>query len=125
MKESRALFPILMHEVRLDAELQQLYGERMLRTTLRLETRLNELVSAGRLRPLNTVVVSRAILGSYLGFMLPCPDPRLESLSPEEAVASLIDLYWQGLRMLPGEQAEADAGDGGRHELARFSGCHA
>ena len=41
--------------------------------------------------------------------MMPYPDPQLEELSPEEIVASLIDLYRNGLRMLPDEQAENES----------------
>jgi AcrR family transcriptional regulator len=110
MKQNRPLVPVLMQEVRLDAELRQRYGERMRQTIAELETRLNKAIAAGRLRPINAAVVARAILGSYLSLMIPPPDLRLESLSTEEIVTSLIDLYLHGLRMLPDEQAEDDTG---------------
>ncbi|RLC73916.1 MAG: hypothetical protein DRI52_00920 [Chloroflexi bacterium] len=110
MKQCRALLSVLMHEVQLDDELRQFYGKRVLQTTVtKLEAQLNELIAAGRLRPINAAVVARAVLGSYLSFMMPYPDPQLEELSPEEIVASLIDLYRNGLRMLPDEQAENES----------------
>lgn len=111
MKQSHDLMSVLMHEVQLDAELSQFYGERMLKTTVsKLETKLDELIAAERLRPINTAVVARAILGSYFSFMWPYSDPQLEEFSSEEIVNVLIDLYWNGLGILPDKQAGSDAG---------------
>lgn len=110
VKQNRSLLSVLMHEVQLDAELRQLYGERMRQATAKMESRLNELMAKGKLRPINAAVVARAMLSSYFSFLIPPFDPRLEDLSPEEIATSLMDLYWHGLCILPDDQTEDNTG---------------
>jgi AcrR family transcriptional regulator len=102
VQENSALMSMLIHEVGLDEELRRVYVERVMPLSVnRLRARLDELIAAGRMRPINTAVAARAILGSYLSLMMPYPDPQLANLPAEEIVASLLDLYLHGLHVQP------------------------
>jgi AcrR family transcriptional regulator len=107
VERNRALLSVLIHEVRLDEELRRQYGDRILRTAVaKLESRLNEWSALGKLRPVNTAVVARAIVGSFLSFMTLYPDPELDGIPSDEIVSSLIDFYWRGLSLPAGDQVE-------------------
>jgi hypothetical protein len=109
IRKDSALLTVLIQEVELDDELRQIYRDRAVQTTVnKLKVRLDELMAEGKIRPVNTLIASRAILGSYLSFLMPRPDPQLESLSSEEIVATLVDIYSRGL----GPQADGQSEGG-------------
>jgi AcrR family transcriptional regulator len=113
VEQNRTLLSVLIHEVRLDEDLRRQYGDRILRTAVgKLEGRLNEWLALGKLRPVNTAVVARAIVGSFLSFMMLHPDPELESVPSDEIVTSLIDFYWRGLSVQSTGQAVDDRKEG-------------
>jgi AcrR family transcriptional regulator len=107
VRRDSALLSVLIQEVKLDDELWQIYRDRAVQTTVnKLKARLDELMAKGKIRPINTLVAARAILGSYLSFLMPQPDPQLENLSSEEIVATLVDIYSQGLGLQLDRQSE-------------------
>jgi AcrR family transcriptional regulator len=109
IRRDGALLSVLIQEVQLDDELRQLYRERVLHTAFtKLKARLDELMAEGKVRPINTQIAARAILGSYLSFLVPFPDPQLESLSSEEIAATLVDIYSRGLGSSLDGQSEGD-----------------
>jgi AcrR family transcriptional regulator len=109
IRRDGALLSVLIQEVQLDDELRQIYKERVLQTAFnKLKTRLDELVAEGKVRPVNTQIAARAILGSYLSFLVPFPDPQLEGLSSEEIAATLVDIYSRGLGGSLERQPEGD-----------------
>ena len=109
IRRDGALLSVLIQEVQLDDELRQLYRERVLHTAFtKLKARLDELMAEGKVRPINTQIAARAILGSYLSFLVPFPDPQLESLSSEEIAATLVDIYSRGLGSSLDRQSEGD-----------------
>jgi AcrR family transcriptional regulator len=109
IRRDGALLSVLIQEVQLDDELRQIYKERVLQTVFsKLKSRLDELIAEGKVRPINTQVAARAILGSYLSFLVPFPDPQLEGLSSEEIAATLVDIYSRGLGSSLVQQSEGD-----------------
>ena len=109
IRRDGALLSVLIQEVQLDDELRQLYRERVLHTAFtKLKARLDELMAEGKVRPINTQIAARAILGSYLSFLVPFPDQQLESLSSEEIAATLVDIYSRGLGLSLDGQSEGD-----------------
>ena len=109
IRRDGALLSVLIQEVQLDDELRQLYRERVLHTAFtKLKARLDELMAEGKVRPINTQIAARAILGSYLSFLVPFPDPQLEGLSSEEIAATLVDIYSRGLGLSLDGQSEGD-----------------
>ena len=59
-------------------------------------------------RAVNTQIAALAILGSYLSFLVPFPDPQLENFSSEEIAATLVDIYSRGLGLSLERQSEGD-----------------
>ena len=109
IRRDGALLSVLIQEVQLDDELRQLYRERVLHTAFtKLKDRLDEMMAEGKVRPINTQIAARAILGSYLSFLVPFPDQQLESLSSEEIAATLVDIYSRGLGLSLDGQSEGD-----------------
>lgn len=109
IRRDGALLSVLIQEVQLDDELRQIYRERVLHTAFnKLKTRLDELMAEGKVRPINTQIAARAILGSYLSFLVPFPDSQLEGLSSEEIAATLVDIYSRGLGLSPDGRSEGD-----------------
>jgi AcrR family transcriptional regulator len=109
IRRDGALLSVLIQEVQLDDELRQIYKERVLQTAFnKLKARLDELMAEGKIRPVNTQIAARAILGSYLSFLVPFPDPQLESLSSEEIAATLVDIYSRGLGLPLDGRPEGD-----------------
>jgi AcrR family transcriptional regulator len=109
IRRDSALISVLIQEVRLDEELRQIYRDRVFQATVNeLKVRLDELMAEGKIRPINTLVAARAIFGSYLSFLMPLLDSELESLSSEEIVATLVDIYSRGLGLPLEGQPEGD-----------------
>ena len=109
IRRDGALLSVLIQEVQLDDELRRIYRERVLHTAFnKLKARLDELMAEGKVRSINTEIAARAILGSYLSFLVPFPAPQLESLSSEEIAATLVDIYSRGLGSSPDRQPEGD-----------------
>jgi AcrR family transcriptional regulator len=109
IRRDGALLSVLIQEVQLDDELRQIYKERVLHTAFnKLKAKLDELMAEGKVRPINTQIAARAILGSYLSFLVPFPDPQLEDFSSEEIAATLVDIYSRGLGLSLERQSEGD-----------------
>jgi AcrR family transcriptional regulator len=109
IRRDGALLSVLIQEVQLDDDLRQIYKERVLRAAFtKLKARLDALMAEGKVRPINTQIAARAILGSYLSFLVPFPDSQLESLSSEEIAATLVDIYSRGLGLSLDEKSEGD-----------------
>ena len=109
VRRDSALLSVLIQEVKLDNELRQIYKDRVLQATgNKLKAGLDKLMAEGKIRPINTLIAARAILGSYLSFMMPLADPQLESLSSEEIVTTLVDIYSQGIGLQPDKRSKGD-----------------
>jgi AcrR family transcriptional regulator len=117
VKRDGPLLSALSHEAGLDDELRQRYPAQFLSSVDVLKAKLDELVAAGKMRSVNTAVVARAFLGSYLIFLAPFSDPKLEDVPAQEIVATLVDIYLRGLGLSPGGQA-GDVVEDGRGGVA-------
>ena len=107
----KGLITLILHEARMNPDVRHYYVEEML-VPLRnqLEERLQILIGAGIMRPVNTTIAARTLINAVMGFsvMFDLCDAPIESMSSEDLACQVLDLFLNGLRARP-EDATGDA----------------
>jgi len=84
-----------------DEELREmLYQQVFMPVIGHIEDHIQQLIDAGRLRPMDPVIVTRAMLGAItvnLALKLSNLDPRYENFSIESVIEQLVSLFLDGL----------------------------
>ena len=99
----KRMFTLLIHEARRDPEILQYYldnGASQIKKAV--EERMQLLIDAGVMRPVNPAVVSRTLAGVMMGFAVQFElggDEFLESISPEDLAAQIVDIILNGIRI--------------------------
>jgi AcrR family transcriptional regulator len=102
LAEERGRFIVpLLSEIFTDPELRaELYQKVVLPISLNLERYLQAHIEAGAMRPINPVIVTRAMIGAIIinfAFKLSLVDPRYEVLPKDELIEQIISLFLHGL----------------------------
>lgn len=91
-----------------DEELREtLYQQVLMPVIGHVEQHLQNFVDAGRLRPVDPVIVTRAMFGAVivnLGLKLSNVDPRYENFSIDSIIEQLVSLFLDGLLVDDSEQ---------------------
>lgn len=99
VRQHRPLISALVQELILDEELRQTYKEKIIApVTARIAERMQKLIADGALRPLNVEVITRTMMGGFLGFIWFAPEMLGDDRSAHEVATSVADFYWYGLR---------------------------
>lgn len=106
--QQRHMFTLILHEARLDPEIHQYVMEKSLsRIRREAEQRIQALIAAGILRPVNPAIAARTIMWAMMGFAIQFElegDSVLESMSPESLAAEVTDILLSGLRARPADE---------------------
>ncbi len=107
MMRQKKLITLFLHEARMDPEIHQYYVEEMLgRFVKDLQERLEMLVDAGILRPINPAIAARTIVSAMMGLSIIFDvgdDTVLETISDEALAQEVLDFFQHGLYPCPGE----------------------
>lgn len=102
---NKRLITLFLHEARMDPEIHRYYVEEMMgRFIGELEDRLELLISAGVLRPLNPAVTARVIISSLMGLSVLFDvgdDPVLTQMSDEELAQEMFIFFKHGFYPCP------------------------
>jgi AcrR family transcriptional regulator len=109
MMRKKKLITLFLHEARMDPEIHQYYVEEMLgRFVKDLEERLELLINAGILRPLNPAIAARTIVSAMMGLSIIFDvgdDQVLENISDEDLAKQVLDFFKHGLYPCPEQPA--------------------
>ncbi len=101
----KGLLTLILHEARMDPEVRHYYVAEVLAPfRSQLEQRLQILIDAGIIRPVNTAIAARTLMNTVIGFsaMFDVGDDALtEQLSSEDLARYVLDLFLNGLRPRP------------------------
>ena len=107
----KGLITLLLHEARMDPEIRRYYVEDVLgRFINELAERLELLINAGVLRPINPAIVARTIISAMTGLAVIFDvgdDAVLQNMSDQELAKEMLDFFKHGLYPCP------DVKDGG------------
>jgi len=99
------MFTLFLHEARLDPEIHRYYVEQMLsRIRRETEQRMQALIEAGVMRPVNPAVAIRTLMGTVMGLALLFDlggDTVIETMPSEQLAAEVTDIFLRGLRVHP------------------------
>lgn len=114
LQQKHRLLLTLLHEARLDPDIHRYYaGQMQTRIVEEMVRRMQALLDAGVMRPVNPELAARTFFAVVLGFGIQFElggDALLETTSPEELAAVVTDIFLNGLR------AQADGGREGHDE---------
>ena len=106
--QRKRMFTLILHEARLDPEIHQyVVGKSLSRIRREAEQRIQALIAAGIMRPVNPVVAAQTIMGAMMGFTIQFElggDSGLESMSPESLAAEVTDIFLNGLLAQPADE---------------------
>ena len=111
MRKKR-IFTLILHEARMDPEIHRRYIEDVLSRVIReTEQRIQALITAGIMRPVNSAIAARTLVGAMTGFAVMFDmeaDSVIEEMSPESLANEVMDIFLHGLYVRPdGEKGGA------------------
>ena len=105
----KGLITLILHEARMDPDVHRYYVEEVLAPFRgQLEERLQLLIDAGIIRPVNAAIAARTLINVVMGFSVMFDldnDALIESMSSEELAQQVLDLFLNGLRPCPEDSA--------------------
>ena len=105
----KGLITLILHEARMDPDVHRYYVEEVLAPFRgQLEERLQLLIDAGIIRPVNAAIAARTLINAVMGFSVMFDlgnDALIESMSSEELAQQVLDLFLNGLRPCPEDSA--------------------
>jgi AcrR family transcriptional regulator len=108
--QRRRLFTLFLYEARLDPEIHRYYVEQMLsRARDETEQRMQALIVAGIMRPIDPAIAVRILMGTAMGLAVLLDlggDAVVESMPPERLAAEVTDVLMSGLRARPADRGE-------------------
>jgi AcrR family transcriptional regulator len=107
----KGLITLILHEARMDSEVRRYYVAEVLAPFRdQLEERLQLLINAGIMRPVNAAMAARTLMNAVMGFSVMFDigdDALIEQMSSEELAQQVLNLFLNGLR----PQVEDKKGD--------------
>lgn len=100
--QKRRMFTLYLHEARLDPEINHHYKEHVLfRIRQETERRMQDLISAGIMRPVNPAIATPTLMGTMIGLAILFElgdDPAITALPPEVLATEVTEIFMRGLR---------------------------
>jgi AcrR family transcriptional regulator len=101
----KRMLTLFLHEARMDPEIHRYYVEEVLSRFIReAEERIQVLIAAGIMRPVNPAIAARTLVGAMTGFAIMFEvgdDSVIEEMSSEDLAAEVVDIFLNGLYPQP------------------------